>query len=110
MYPLANSSSNGPLDDDGTSPSVPTSVPPVTSGIPANGLLSSLSSFAIIQNQQLHDRNMLLQARHAKTSIHQIQIEEQALAQIRMMSLDRVRAKEIEGTGEWFTCEIGQPS
>ncbi|KAF9357864.1 hypothetical protein BGX34_009190 [Mortierella sp. NVP85] len=114
MYPLTSSSSNvssnGPLDDDGTSSSVPTSVPPVTFGTPANGLLSSLSSFAIIQNQQLHDRNMLLQARHAKTSIHQIQIEEQALAQIRMMSLDRVRAKEIEGTGEWFTCEIGQPS
>ncbi|KAG0370346.1 hypothetical protein BGZ54_006813 [Gamsiella multidivaricata] len=54
---------------------------------------SSLSSFAIIQNQQLRDRNMLLRARHHKKSLYQIQIEEQALSQLRAMSLDRVRAK-----------------
>ncbi|KAF8983690.1 hypothetical protein BGZ46_009738 [Entomortierella lignicola] len=82
-------------------------------GAGAAGLLSSpmtnsstLSSFAIIQNQQLRDRNMLLRARHHKKSLYQIQIEEQALAQIRAMSLDRVRTKTAEGTGEWFTCEI----
>ncbi|KAF8934025.1 hypothetical protein EDD21DRAFT_366830 [Dissophora ornata] len=69
---------------------------------------SSLSSFAIIQNQQLRDRNMLLKARHHKKSLYQIQIEEQALSQIQSMNLERVRAKAAEGTGEWFTCKIGQ--
>ncbi|KAF9939121.1 hypothetical protein BGZ65_011344 [Modicella reniformis] len=117
MYPKPNSNShahsplptnsplNGPLNDAGVTVAVSgMSVLTPTSG------LSSLSSFAIIQNQQLRDRNMLLQARHNKKSLYQIQIEEQALAQIRMMSLDRVRGKETEGTGEWFTCEIeGEP-
>ncbi|KAI1315854.1 hypothetical protein EDD11_000289 [Mortierella claussenii] len=69
---------------------------------------TSLSSFAIIQNQQLRDRNMLLRARHHKKSLHQIQIEEQAMSQLRSMSLERVRAKATEGTGEWFTCEISE--
>jgi hypothetical protein len=48
-----------------------------------------------------------LRARHHKKSLYQIQIEEQALNQIRMASLDRVQAKAAEGTGEWFTCDIG---
>ncbi|KAG0300673.1 hypothetical protein BGZ98_008987 [Dissophora globulifera] len=68
---------------------------------------SSLSSFAIIQNQQLRNRNMLLRARHHKKSLYQIQIEEQALGQMRNMQLERVRARAAEGTGEWFTCTIG---
>lgn len=67
---------------------------------------SVLSSFAIIQNQQLRDRNTLLKARHHKKSMYQIQIEEQALSQIRMMHLEQTKSKSSEGTGEWFTCEI----
>ncbi|KAG0200679.1 hypothetical protein BGX28_006310 [Mortierella sp. GBA30] len=78
-----------------------------TSSSPSIPSSSSLSSFAIIQNQQLRDRNMLLRARHHKKSLYQIQIEEQALNQIRMMNLERVQAKETGGSGEWFTCEIG---
>lgn len=68
---------------------------------------SALSSFAIIQNQQLRDRNALLKARHHKKSMYQIQIEEQALSHIRMMQLEQAKSKSLEGTGEWFTCEIG---
>lgn len=103
-----NGQPNDPLNDTNAS-TASLAVPSALASTLLSGLspLSSLSSFAIIQNQQLRDRNMLLQARHAKKSLHQIQIEEQALAQIRMMSLDRVRAKGLEGTGEWFTCEIG---
>ncbi|KAF8935997.1 hypothetical protein BGZ52_000022 [Haplosporangium bisporale] len=67
---------------------------------------SVLSSFAIIQNQQLRDRNTLLKARHHKKSMYQIQIEEQALSQIRLMHLEQAKSKSSEGTGEWFTCEI----
>ncbi|CAO3564900.1 unnamed protein product [Mortierella alpina] len=77
------------------------------SGSPLTASSSSLSKFAIIQNQQLRDRNLLLRARHHKKSLYQIQIEEQAMNQIRMASLDRVQAKAAEGTGEWFTCDIG---
>lgn len=77
------------------------------SGSPSTASSTSLSKFAIIQNQQLRDRNLLLRARHHKKSLYQIQIEEQALNQIRMINLDRVQAKATEGTGEWFTCEIG---
>ncbi|KAF9569939.1 hypothetical protein EC968_002417 [Mortierella alpina] len=77
------------------------------SGSPPTASSSSLSRFAIIQNQQLRDRNLLLRARHHKKSLYQIQIEEQALNQIRMIHLDRVQAKATEGTGEWFTCELG---
>ncbi|KAG0320049.1 hypothetical protein BGZ99_004700 [Dissophora globulifera] len=73
----------------------------------ASSASSSLSSFAIIQNQQLRNRNMLLRARHHKKSLYQIQIEEQALGQMRSMQLERVRARAAEGTGEWFTCTIG---
>jgi len=64
---------------------------------------TALSSFAIIQNQQLRDRNLLLRARHQKKSLYQIQIEEQALNQLRLLSLERMQAKTTEGTGEWFT-------
>ncbi|KAF9924900.1 hypothetical protein BGZ67_009019 [Mortierella alpina] len=77
------------------------------SGSPSTASSSSLSKFAIIQNQQLRDRNLLLRARHQKKSLYQIQIEEQALNQIRLINLDRVQAKATEGTGEWFTCDIG---
>ncbi|KAF9322439.1 hypothetical protein BGZ91_004330 [Linnemannia elongata] len=63
----------------------------------------ALSSFAIIQNQQLRDRNLLLRARHQKKSLYQIQIEEQALNQLRLQSLERMQARAVEGSGEWFT-------
>ncbi|KAF9426912.1 hypothetical protein BGZ94_005812 [Podila epigama] len=66
----------------------------------------SLSSFAFIQNQQLRDRNMLLKARHHKKSLYQIQVEERALSEIRMMYLDHAKASSSEGAGEWFTCDI----
>lgn len=64
---------------------------------------TALSSFAIIQNQQLRDRNLLLRARHQKKSLYQIQIEEQALNQLRLQSLERMQARAVEGSGEWFT-------
>jgi hypothetical protein len=63
---------------------------------------TALSSFAIIQNQQLRDRNLLLRARHQKKSLYQIQIEEQALNQLRIQSLERMQARAVEGSGEWF--------
>ncbi|KAG9063477.1 hypothetical protein KI688_004361 [Linnemannia hyalina] len=77
-------------------------------GSPGNsGLLPSpsmsLSTFAIIQNQQLRDRNLLLRARHQKKSLYQIQIEEQTLNQLRLQSLERMQARAVEGCGEWFT-------
>ncbi|KAF9152214.1 hypothetical protein BG015_005634 [Linnemannia schmuckeri] len=76
-----------------------------SSGI--SGVLPSpsmaLSSFAIIQNQQLRDRNLLLRARHQKKSLYQIQIEEQALNQLRLQSLERMQARVVDGSGEWFT-------
>ncbi|KAG0285119.1 hypothetical protein BGZ96_010550 [Linnemannia gamsii] len=63
---------------------------------------TALSSFAIIQNQQLRNRNLLLRARHQKKSLYQIQIEEQALNQLRLQSLERMQARAVEGSGEWF--------
>ncbi|KAF8948309.1 hypothetical protein BGZ47_005611 [Haplosporangium gracile] len=63
----------------------------------------ALSSFAIIQNQQLRDRNLLLRARHQKKSLYQIQIEEQALNQLRLQGLERMQARAVDGSGEWFT-------
>ncbi|KAF9954068.1 hypothetical protein BGZ72_004930 [Mortierella alpina] len=89
-----------------TSGTLPILVPGSASKSPSTAVSSSLSKFAIIQNQQLRDRNLLLRARHHKKSLYQIQIEEQALNQIRMINLDRVQAKATEGTGEWFTCDI----
>ncbi|KAF9927042.1 hypothetical protein FBU30_003540 [Linnemannia zychae] len=117
MYPsleASHSTSSKPQSTQATKG--PTSTPPVTketqsfSGaglIASNGMSSSLSmglsSFAIIQNQQLRDRNLLLKARHQKKSLYQIQIEEEALNQLRLQSLERIQSKTIEGTGEWFT-------
>ncbi|KAG0348199.1 hypothetical protein BG004_005742 [Podila humilis] len=77
---------------------------------PADTLVAgsaALSSFAIIQNQQLRNRNLLLKAQHHKKSMYQIQIEEQALSHIRNMHLEQAKTNVAEGTGEWFTCEIG---
>ncbi|KAF9171871.1 hypothetical protein BGX21_006761 [Mortierella sp. AD011] len=128
-HPSSSSGSNDPILGNGTITPALAATTPSNSGISSNSstgsamggalplptpapssssssMATALSSFAIIQNQQLRDRNMLLRARHHKKSLYQIQIEEQALSQIRSMSLDRVRTKIAEGTGEWFTCEI----
>ncbi|KAG0267703.1 hypothetical protein BG011_000014 [Mortierella polycephala] len=113
--PPSSSTPNGSSNDGTNSITTPTALSTsdmsilasITAGSPSLSSSSSLSSFAIIQNQQLRDRNLLLKVRHQKKSLYQIQIEEQALSQIRMMNLDRVQAKATEGTGEWFTCEIG---
>ena len=75
---------------------------PGISGLPPSPSMA-LSSFAIIQNQQLRDRNLLLRARHQKKSLYQIQIEEQALNQLRLQSLERMQDRAVEGSGEWFT-------
>ncbi|KAF9586601.1 hypothetical protein BGW38_001282 [Lunasporangiospora selenospora] len=66
--------------------------------------LPTASGFASIQSQQLRDRNMLYLARNFKKSLHQIQIEEQAISQIRVADLDRLRmTRDNEGAGEWCT-------
>ncbi|KAF9161703.1 hypothetical protein DFQ26_004223 [Actinomortierella ambigua] len=79
-----------------------TGTPPLGSSSP-----SSLSTFALIQNQQLRDRNQLLLARQRKKPLFQIQLEEQAMAQLRLQTLDSIRGGTVNGTGEWFTCELG---
>ncbi|KAG0230936.1 hypothetical protein BGW42_000587 [Actinomortierella wolfii] len=68
---------------------------------------SSVSAFALIQNQQLRDRNQLLLARQRKKPLSQIQVEEQAMAQLRAKALSSIRDGSVAGTGEWFTCELG---
>ncbi|KAF9972683.1 hypothetical protein BGZ73_004172 [Actinomortierella ambigua] len=73
----------------------------------ASSPLSSVSAFARIQNQQLRDRNQLLLARQRKKPLFQIQAEEQAMAQLRLQTLDSIRSGAITGTGEWFSCELG---
>ncbi|KAF9085802.1 hypothetical protein BGX23_009351 [Mortierella sp. AD031] len=99
-----------PLQSGGGSTALSPSMVDVSSSLsgssgvsPSPSSTMALSSFAIIQNQQLRDRNLLLRARHQKKSLYQIQIEEQALNQLRLLSLERIQTKATEGTGEWFT-------